>query len=300
MSTINAANSSMRETFFGRSGSSTTADAGVENMAVGAAMNDRGSSSTVELSDHAKTLLAKAQEDAVVAKQLAAYLQAMRSKGAAAAATTWTTGGAQSEPGNSGQITDAMAAVKKWAKLDVFRNAANAVADDQVRALVRDGQLPQLPPLDEEQWNSLSEAEQNVYGTVRSLQGLYDSMPKTLEQALSDHVNSILETHPDAIDSMKSGLASNTLKAEDGWEGIIARYETELAAAQQGKIQIHAVNDPALVQTESEFTVSRGAVGWSARGITVNGNFPNLYETFGTKNVRPGSSPYTGDYVITW
>lgn len=299
MSTINAANPSMRETFLGRSGSSPT-KAAAENKAESAVRNDRGASSKVELSDHAKALLAKAQDDQVVANQLAAYLKAIRSGRNAVAATKWPIGGVQSELGNSGQITDAMAAVKKWAKLDVFQSAANAIADDQVRALVRDGQLAQLPPLDEEQWNSLSEAEQNVYETVRSLQGLYDSMPKTLEQALSDHVNSILETHPDEIDRMKGGLASGTLKAEDGWESIVARYETELAAAQQGKMQIHAVNDPALVQTKNEFTVSRGAVGWSARGITVNANFPALYEAYDTKNVRPGSSPYVGDYVITW
>lgn len=287
MSTINAENSPTRETVLARSGPNTPT---VKNKAESAAPNGRGASAKVELSDHAKAVLARAKEHQFVADQLEAYLESMR-----------TDRSAQSEPESAGQPGEAMAELKKWAKMDVFRNAAKAIADDEVRGLVRDGHLPLLPRIDDEQWNQLSTEEQNVYGTVSVLQGLYDAMPKTLDQALSDHVNSILEGYPEDIERMKNGLASGALKAEDGWEGIIAQREAELAAAREGKMQIHAVDDPSLVQTTNEFSVSRGAsFGWSGRGITVNGNFPNLYEAFGTKNVVPGSSPYTGDYVITW
>lgn len=296
MSTINATNSSMRETLRERSGFGTPTDVANGARSAGAAKNGRDPSSTVELSDHAKAILAKAQQDQVVADQLISYFQTLKNGRNAPVGTQGTSGGTPSKSDGSGQIAD----VKAWAKLDVFRNAANGVADDQIRALVRDGELPQLPALDDAQWNQLSEAEQNVYGTVRALQGLYGSMPETLSQALSDHVTTVLETYPDDISRMESGLASGTLKAEDGWEDIIASRKAELAAAQQGTMQIHAVNDPALVRTENEFTVTREGSGWSARGITVNANFPALYETYGTTNVRPGSSPYTGDFVITW
>ncbi|MFC5358794.1 hypothetical protein [Azospirillum himalayense] len=261
--------------------------------------------STVELSDRAKALLAKAEHESAVASRLAAHLAGGGRNPAAAmtplAMTQWAdTDSVPSKPATSKQALEGIAAVKEWAKSDVFRNAANAVADDQVRALVRDGRLSQLPALDDDQLNQLSEAERNVYGTVRSLQGLYDGMPKTMDQALADRKAVVLEAYPDEINRMRSGLASGSLKKEDGWEDIIASREAELAAARQGTMKIHAVNDSNLVQSRGEFTVARDGNGWSARGITVNGNAAALQEKFGTKNMQVGSSPYTGDYVITW
>ncbi|MBP2232295.1 hypothetical protein J2847_005620 [Azospirillum agricola] len=167
-------------------------------------------------------------------------------------------------------------------------------------ALFRDGQLSKLPALDEGQRSQPSEEERDVHGAASSLQGLYDGMPKTLDQALADHRKVVLEAYPDEIGRMKSGLASGALKAEDGWNEIISSREAELAAAKQGTMRIQAVNDPNLIQTENEFTVTRDIGGWSARGVTVNANFPALQDSFGTKNLRPGSSPWTGDYVIRW
>lgn len=203
--------------------------------------------------------------------------------------------------GGSGTTApDAIAAVKAWAKSGLFRNAAKAVADDGVRALVRDGKLPDLPVLDEAQYDQLSDAEKNIYGTVSTLQGLYDGQPKSLEEALSKQVNAVLEGYPESIARMKSELASGKLPASDGWPGIIADYEATLAAAQSGKMQIHAVTDPSLVSGHDEFTVRNDGVGWSGSGVRTEADIPALQKLYGTQNVLPGSSPYIGSYVITW
>ncbi|WP_174450640.1 hypothetical protein [Azospirillum baldaniorum] len=45
---------------------------------------------------------------------------------------------------------------------------------------------------------------------------------------------------------------------------------------------------------------ARAGKGWSAPKITVNGNAAALQETFGTRNMQVGSSPYTGDDMIIW
>ena len=256
---------------------------------------------TVTLSDQAKAVLAKAAKDQAVADQLEEYLRRIADdRDPTAPAAKKTGGGGVSQPAATGEAAEAMAAVKQWAKSDIFRNAAQGAADDAIRALVRDGQLIDLPRLEPAQLDQLNEAEKNVHGVVRGLQGLYAAMPKSLPQALSDHVNSILEGYPDNIARMKEGLASGTLPAEDGWHELIVRDEAILAAAQQGKMQIHAVDDPTLVQSQWEFSVTGGDTGWSASGTSVSANFPALYTAFDTKNVRPGTSPYIGDYVITW
>ncbi|KAA0683161.1 hypothetical protein [Azospirillum brasilense] len=307
MSAISAPGSQMGNFPPSRAIPHTTTDVFVKKADT-AATSGSSPSSKVELSDRAKALMAKAEQERAVASQLAAHLAGGGRNAAAMipasmnplAMTQWADSGAPSKQSASGQASDGIAAVKEWAKSDVFRNAAKAVADDQVRSLVRDGQLSQLPALDDDQLNQLSEAERNIYGTVRSLQGLYDGMPKTMDQALADRKKLVLEAYPDEISRMRSGLASGSLKKEDGWEDIIASREAELAAAQQGTMKIHAVNDSNLVQSKSEFTVTHDSNGWSARGITVNGNASALQEAFGTKNMQVGSSPYTGDYVITW
>lgn len=202
--------------------------------------------------------------------------------------------------GSGTAASDAIAAVKDWAKSATFRSAAKGEADQQVRALVRDGKLPHLPVLDEAQYDQLSEAEKNIYGTVSVLQGLYDAQPKSLEQALSDHVKSVLEGYPESIARMKSELASGKLPASDGWAGIISDYEATLSAAQSGKMQIHAVTDPSLVTEHDEFSVHNDGVGWSGSGVRTQADIPALQKLYGTPNVLPGSSPYFGSYVITW
>jgi len=255
----------------------------------------------VTLSDRAKAILAKAEKDQAVADQLEDFLRGLAEARDPTAPTPKKTGGSGASKSQASEgITKEMAAIKEWAKSDIFRNAAQGSADDGVRALARDGQLIQLPRLEPAQLEQLSDAEKNIYEVVRGLQGLYDYMPKSLSQALSEHVNSIIDTYPDNIARMKDGLASGTLPAEDGWDAIIARDESILAAAQQGKMQIHAVDDPALVQSKWEFTVTRDNFGWSARGTSVTANFPALYAAFDTKNVHPGTSPYIGNYVFTW
>lgn len=214
--------------------------------------------------------------------------------GGASALLTYSASGALPDGGN------AIAAIKAMAKSSLFQNAAQGHADDQVRALVRDGKLAELPALDEAQYASLSKSEQNIYGVVRTLQGLYDAMPKTIEQALSDHVKIVLDSYPESIARMKDGLASGTLPASDGWNDVIANYEAELAAAREGRMQIHAVTDSSTVTATEEFSASGGEFGWSGRGVSVQADIPALQKAYGTKNVLPGDSPYFGTYVITW
>jgi len=212
----------------------------------------------------------------------------------ASALQTYSASGALSDGSN------AIAAIKAMAKSGVFQNAAQGHADDQVRALVRDGKLAQLPALDETQYATLSRAERNIYGVVRTLQGLYDGMPKTIEQALSDHVKSVLESYPEAIGRMQDQLSSVSPAEAELIKQNIAGYQDELEAAQQGRMQIHATTNSGMVTATEEFSASGGDTGWSGRGVTVHADIPALQKAYGTKNVMPGDSPYFGTYVITW
>ena len=214
--------------------------------------------------------------------------------GSAGALQTYSASGALSDGSN------AIAAIKAMAKSSAFRNAALGNADDQIRALVRDGKLAELPALDEAQWASLSKSEQNIYGVVRTLQGLYDAMPKTIEQALSDHVKLVLDSYPDAIARMQDQLSSVNSAEADLIKQNIAGYQEELEAAQQGRMQIHAATNSSMVTATEEFSASGGEFGWSGRGVTVHADIPGLQKAYGTKNVLPGDSPYFGTYVITW
>ncbi|WP_322516678.1 hypothetical protein SR870_03585 [Rhodopseudomonas palustris] len=214
--------------------------------------------------------------------------------GSSAALSTYTANGTLS--GGAGAIS----LIKTMAASGTFANAARGVADDQVRALVRDGKIAQLPMPKDIDVSGLSTAEQNVYHVVQTLQSLYDAQPKTLDDALSGHVETVLESYPEAIARMKDGLANGTLPESDGWNDVIARYENELSAAQQGKMKITGIDDPGLVQTTNEFSVSSNGIGWSGRGTKTTADIPALQELLGTKNVLPGGGPYTGSYAISW
>ena len=63
---------------------------------------------------------------------------------------------------------------------------------------------------------------------------------------------------------------------------------------------IQAVDDPALVNGENQFTVHDDGVGWSGAGVRVHSDIAGLQQLTGRANVLPGSSPYTGGYVISW
>ncbi|BAI76534.1 hypothetical protein AZL_e01890 (plasmid) [Azospirillum sp. B510] len=305
MSIISAAGSPVGNLVSARSTPVAAADVSAKKSAPGADGGGFSPSTKVDLSDRAKAMLASAEKGRAAANQLAAQLL-----GGGRSPNPEMPGAVKQEAedallslkagGSSGQAADGVAAVKEWAKSDIFRNAAKGVADDQVRALVRDGKLPELPELSDKQYAQLSEEERNIYGTVSTLQRVYSAMPKTLDQALADHKKVVLESYPDSISRMRSGLASGTLKKEDGWEDAIAKQEAELTAAMQGKMKIHAVNDPTLVRTTGEVTVSGGDQGWSGNGKSININAPALEKMFGTKNFGVSSSDYTGDYVITW
>jgi hypothetical protein len=198
--------------------------------------------------------------------------------------------------GSSGTV----ALIKTMAASGTFANAARGVVDDQVRALVRDGKIAQLPPPKDFDPSGLSEAEQNVYHVVEGLQSLYDAQPKSLDDALASHVKVVVDSYPEMIARMKDGLASGTLPESDGWKDVIAKSEAELEAAQQGRMKITGIDDPSLVQTTNEFTVAFDGIGWSGRGTSTKANIPALQQLTGTKNVLPGGGPYTGSYVISW
>ncbi|WP_249143413.1 hypothetical protein [Bradyrhizobium liaoningense] len=216
-----------------------------------------------------------------------------RASGAFSALLTYSASGALSDG------TNAIAAIKAMAKSSAFRNAAQGSADDEVRALVRDGKLAELPALDEAQYAGLSKSEQSIYGVVRTLQGLYDAMPKTIEQALSDRVKSVLDTYPESIARMQDQLSSVSPAEAELIKQNIVGYQQELEAALQGRMQIHAT-DSSMVTATEEFSASGGEFGWSGRGVTVHADIPALQRAYGTKNVLPGDSPYFGTYVITW
>lgn len=192
-----------------------------------------------------------------------------------------------------------LATVKEWAKLGQFHNVANGVVDDRLRELVKGGTLPTLDALSESQWDSLSDDERNIYGLVRTLQGLYDAQPKSIEDALSTHISQVLEGYPESIARMTEGVANGTLK-EPNWKDIIAGYEAELAAAREGRMQIHAIDDPKLASATNEFGARFDGIGWSGGGVTTHADIPALQSLYGTKNVLPGSSPYFGTFAITW
>lgn len=196
--------------------------------------------------------------------------------------------------------SDAIANVRSWAKSGIFANAAKGVTDDTVRTLVRDGKLPTLPVLDEAQYDQLTDAEKNIYGTVSTLQGMYDWQPKSLDEALSRHVATVLESYPESITRMKAGLANGTLPAADGWPDVIKQYEAEYAAARDGRMQIMAIDDPALVSADLNYTARNDGVGWSGSGGRVEADIPALQALTGKSNVWPGASPYAGNYVIAW
>ncbi|RTL69320.1 MAG: hypothetical protein EKK41_13930 [Hyphomicrobiales bacterium] len=208
--------------------------------------------------------------------------------------------GKPSPSGAAMSSADAVDAVKQWAKSGLFHAAAQGNADDAVRAAVKDGKLPTLPTLDDATYAVLSEPERKIYGVVGVLQGMYDAQPKTLAEALSSHVDAVLQSYPEAIARMQAGVADGTLKEAEGWKGIIADYQQQLDAARSGKMEIHSVDDKAQVREIDEFTVHDDGVGWSGRGLRVEADIPALQAKYGTSHVLPGASPYIGAYVITW
>lgn len=210
---------------------------------------------------------------------------------------------ASAGPSSSGagmSSADAVAALRDWAKSGLFHSAAQGVADDAVRAAVKDGKLPTLPTLDDSAYAALSEPERKIYGVVSVLQGMYGWQPKSLADALSSHVDAVLESYPDAIARMQAGLSDGTLKEEEGWKVIIADYQQQLDAARSGTMQIHAGSDPGLVREIDEFTVHDDGVGWSGSALRVEADIPALQAKYGTSHVLPGASPYIGTYAITW
>lgn len=204
----------------------------------------------------------------------------------------------QSLPTSGSQ--ESLQIVKALAKQGALQGAARGEVDDKLRELVKTGQLPVLKPIDGTDYMQLSPAEENVYGILRALQDLYGAMPKSLDQALNEHVANVLKNNPDTIARIKTGLADGSLKAEDGWNDLIAGFEDELAAAQHGRMRIQAVHDENLIKGHMEFNVTKSGLGWAGSGVGVETDDAGLLALTGAKHILPGASPYTDNYVISW
>ena len=257
----------------------------------------------VDLSDRAKAILQRQKVEQATADTLERMMRAAKDpagKGRGPAADPSKASGFDPAKAPAGTGDQTLDLIRTMAGSAAFGAAAEGRTDDQVRALVRDGKLPAMPALDDSQRAQLSERELNVYEIVRGLQGLYDAMPKSLDDALARHVQGILDSYPESIARMKQGVADGSLK-EETWPGIIAGYEERLAAAREGRMRISAETDPRLVEGRSDFTMQRDAIGFSGSGqATTTSDWTALYAKYGTKNVEIGSSPYTPAWVITW
>lgn len=269
---------------------------GEAGTAPGAPTLGRTLADRVDLSDRAKAVLQRQKVEQATADTLERMMRAIKDpsgKGRGSAATD----PAKAFAGTGDKPLDL---IRSMARSSEFAAAAEGRTDDQVRALVRDGKLPAMPTLDDGQRAALSDRERNVYDIVRGLQGLYDAMPKGLDDALARRVSTILESYPESIARMKQGVADGSLK-EETWPTIIAGYEEQLAAAREGRMRISAETDPRLVQGRSDFTMQRDAIGFSGSGqTTTTSDWNAIVDKYGTKNVEIGSSPYTTGWVITW
>ncbi|CEJ12860.1 hypothetical protein BN1110_03164 [bacterium YEK0313] len=256
----------------------------------------------VDLSDRAKALLARQKVEQATADTLERLMRAIKdSTGRGRPPAAGPSQAPSFEPAKASAAAgdQTLDFIRSMAGSSEFGAAADGRTDDQVRALVRDGRLPAMPALDDGQRAQLSERETNVYEIVRGLQGLYEAMPKSLDDALARRVQVILDSYPESIARMKQGVADGSLK-EETWPGIIAGYEEQLAAAREGRMTIAAETDPRLVQGRSDFTMRRDAIGFSGNGQrTTTSDWTALHAKYGA-NVEIGSSPYTPGWVITW
>ena len=257
----------------------------------------------VDLSDRAKAVLARQKVEQATADTLERMMRAIRDstgrgRGSAVAAPSQAPS-LDTAKASTGRGDGPLDFIRSMAGSSEFGAAAEGRTDDQVRALVRDGRLPAMPALDDSQRAQLSERELNVYEIVRGLQGLYEAMPKSLDDALARRVQVILDSYPESIARMKQGVADGSLR-EESWPDIIAGYEEQLAAAREGRMRIAAETDPRLVQGRSDFTMRRDAIGFSGSGqSTTTSDWTALHAKYGA-NVEIGSSPYTPGWVITW
>jgi hypothetical protein len=261
-------------------------------------------SDRVELSDRAQQILQQNKSDQIAADKLAQLVRELKAQGSKGKPATYSETGtlaAKTDAATTGDET--VDAVKAMARLPAFAAAANGRTDETVRALVRDGKLPQMPlHLTDEQAAQLSDEEKTLYSIVKGLQGMYDAMPKSIDDALARHVKLVTDTYPDMIDRMRSGLADGSYRADlvEIAEQQITRYEGELAAARAGTMKITAETDTSLVGGISEFTMQKDAIGFSGRGQKTTSDWNGLINKYGTENIQVGSSPYTTGWVISW
>jgi hypothetical protein len=309
MSTIAATNASANDALLslirsgpaGSPGAAPIAPAGADRSGTPSSAA-RFPSDRVELSDRAQQILERNSADQTAAGKLVQLVQYLKSQGSKGKHTTYSDLAKISGQGDAATTGDeTVDAVKAMAKMPEFISAANGRADDAVRSLVRDGKVPQLPlHLTDAQAAQLSDREKTLFAIVQGLQGLYDAMPKSLDDALSQHVKQVIDGYPDMINQMKADIAAGRLPGEYG-EKQVSRYEAELAAARGGTMKITAETDTRLVRGISEFTMQRDAIGYSGRGqTTTTSDWNAITKKYGTENIQIGSSPYTTGWVITW
>ncbi len=172
---------------------------------------------------------------------------------------------------------------------------------DKIRLLARDGKFDAIATLSDSDLALLSPEEKDLYNQIQSWKGYYDAQPQTTTDALDDYVQNVLQTYPESIARMKAGVASGELPETDGWKDVIAQYENELTAAQQGKMKIQSVSQQNLIWETGSYSLSKNAFGgWDMNTPNLQANIPALQKRCGTQNVCAGASSAFGNYVIYW
>jgi len=172
---------------------------------------------------------------------------------------------------------------------------------DKVRLLARDGKFADMATLSESDLALLSPEEKDLYKQIQSWKSYYDAQPQTTTDALNDYVQNVVQSYPESIARMKAGVASGELPESDGWNNVIAQYEKELAAAQQGKMKVQSVGQDNLIWETGSYGAKKNAFGgWEIKTPDVQANIPALQKLYGTENVVASSSASFGNYVIYW
>lgn len=189
----------------------------------------------------------------------------------------------------------ALALVKSLSSVPELQRAIGGVADPDLRALVKTGQLPGLPKLSDAQVAKLTPAQKNIYDVITRLQAAQTNDPRTAQDALRARVATVLATYPDQIAKLKADLTKATGVAQKAdITTAIKPLEGELEAAKQGKLQIRDIDDVKLIRDTGKIA---GRFTAADRLVV---DTPALQRRLGTTNVLAGLSANFGTYAISW
>lgn len=191
--------------------------------------------------------------------------------------------------------------VKDIANTLGFNDGVGRIDPEKIRTMVSNGEIPPLAKLEQADIANLTPAEKDLYALIESWQNYYNAQPQTVDEALENYKKIVIESYPESITRMKNELASGKLDPKDGWEDVIASYESELSAATEGRMEIRTVNDPKLVYETGAYKSKQNAFGgWDLDTPNTQADIPALQKLCGTNNVCAGISPNFGAYVISW